>query len=91
MLNTCPLNTGVYTIIAKTGPVGAGYCGNRVVVNKPSDFFIVRNQRGPDDCTYSLYTLDKKQVFSESGNVVIENNDIVNEWVITALGGNIYT
>ena len=36
MLDTCPLSAGVYKITAKTGPVGAGTCGNRVVVKNAS-------------------------------------------------------
>ena len=51
----------------------------------------MQNQYGPDNCTYSLYANHTKQVFSESGNIVIEDSQIVNEWVITARGGNTYT
>jgi len=36
MLDTCPLSGGVYKITAKTGPVGAGSCRNRVVVKDAS-------------------------------------------------------
>ena len=36
MLDTCPLSAGVYKITAKTGPVSAGTCGNRVVVKDVS-------------------------------------------------------
>ncbi|KIM65887.1 hypothetical protein SCLCIDRAFT_421671 [Scleroderma citrinum Foug A] len=92
MLNTCPLDTGLYRIFARTGPVGAGFCGdNRVVVKDASDFFIMKNVYEPGNCTYSLYANHTKQVFSESGNIVIEDSKIVNEWVITARGGNTYT
>jgi len=36
MVDTCPLSTGRYKITALTGPVGAGSCGNRVVVKDAS-------------------------------------------------------
>ncbi|KIM59400.1 hypothetical protein SCLCIDRAFT_1217745 [Scleroderma citrinum Foug A] len=90
MLNTSPLPTGIYKITAKTGPVGAGSCGNRVVVKDASDFFIRQHQTGPGGGIYSLY-VHHEQVFSEAGNIVIEEKSITNEWVITARGGNIYT
>lgn len=32
MLDTCPFGTGQYKIIAKSGPVGTGTHGNRIVV-----------------------------------------------------------
>jgi len=36
MVDTCPLSTDRYKITALTGPVGAGSCGNRVVVKDAS-------------------------------------------------------
>jgi len=57
-------------------------------------FFIMQNYYGPNDCTYSLYALgpnNPRGVLDSDDNVVIADHQVVNEWVITALGGNIYT
>ena len=51
----------------------------------------MQNRYGTGNCTYLLYANINCGVLNLDDNVVIENGPVVNEWVIMARRGNIYT